>query len=66
MSVMFCSSLSVLLFISFFHSVIFDSSFCINDHFSSTICSTNASESGCCICVRLGGKMLGGCSGGCK
>lgn len=46
MSVVLCSSLSILEFSSSFHSFILARSFCSSCHFSSMICSTTASDSG--------------------
>ena len=46
-SVMLCSILSSLEVIMSFHSLIFVKSFCNSCHFSSIICSTIASDSGC-------------------
>jgi len=46
-SVVLCSSLSSLDVIWSFHSLILTRSFCSSCHFSSIICSTIASDSGC-------------------
>ncbi len=57
MSVMLCSSLSTRELTMSFQSLIFVKSFCSSCHFSSIICSTIASDSGCvggCLTSVLG------------